>query len=33
MGAFAHNVWTERLFGGVTRTIFANADLPVLMQH
>jgi nucleotide-binding universal stress UspA family protein len=33
MGAFAHSAWTERLFGGVTRTIFADADLPVLMQH
>ena len=33
MGAFAHRAWTERLFGGVTRTMFADADVPVLMQH
>ena len=33
MGAFAHSAWTERLFGGVTRTVFADADFPVLMQH
>jgi len=33
MGAFAHRAWTERLFGGVTRTVFAAADIPVLMQH
>ncbi len=33
MGAFAHRAWTERLFGGVTRTMFADAEIPVLMQH
>jgi hypothetical protein len=33
MGAFAHRAWTERLFGGVTRTMFADANVPVMMRH
>jgi hypothetical protein len=33
MGAFAHGEWRERMFGGVTRTMLADSDLPVLMRH
>lgn len=33
MGAFAHGAWRELLFGGVTRTMLAHADLPLLMRH
>ncbi len=33
MGAFSHQPWRERLFGGVTRTMLAAADLPLLMLH
>ena len=33
MGAFAHGEWRERMFGGVTRTMLAKADLPILMRH
>ena len=33
MGAFAHGEWRERLFGGVTRTVLAHSDLPLLMRH
>ncbi len=33
MGAFAHGEWRERLFGGVTRTMLAQADLPLWMRH
>ena len=33
MGAFAHGEWREAVFGGVTRTVLASADLPVLMRH
>jgi hypothetical protein len=33
MGAFAHGEWRERAFGGVTRTMLADADLPLLMRH
>ena len=33
MGAFSHAAWRERLFGGVTRTMLASADLPLLMRH
>jgi protein CrcB len=33
MGAFAHGAWRERMFGGVTRTMLAQADLPLWMQH
>lgn len=33
MGAFAHGEWRERVFGGVTRTMLAKADLPLLLRH
>ena len=33
MGAFAHGEWREHMFGGVTRTMLAEADLPLLMRH
>jgi protein CrcB len=33
MGAFAHGEWRERMFGGVTSTMLAEADLPLLMRH
>ena len=33
MGAFSHAAWRERLLGGVTRTMLASADLPLLMRH
>lgn len=33
MGAFAHGEWRETVFGGVTRTMLAEADLPLLLRH
>ena len=33
MGAYSHARVAEYVFGGVTRYILANADLPVLMAH
>ena len=33
MGAFSHAPWRELLFGGVTRSMLATADLPLLMMH
>lgn len=33
MGAYAHSPWREMLLGGVTRTVLAQARLPVLMRH
>jgi nucleotide-binding universal stress UspA family protein len=33
MGAFVHSAWRNMLFGGVTKYILANADIPVLMRH
>ncbi len=33
MGAYAHSPLREMLLGGVTRTILAHADLPVLLRH
>jgi nucleotide-binding universal stress UspA family protein len=33
MGAFAHGEWREMMFGGVTRTLLAEADLPLLLRH
>jgi protein CrcB len=33
IGAFAHGEWRELVFGGVTRTMLAKADLPLLMRH
>jgi len=33
MGAYAHGEWREMLFGGVTRVMLAQADLPLLLRH
>jgi protein CrcB len=33
MGAFAHGEWRELVFGGVTRTMLAKSDLPLLLRH
>lgn len=33
MGAYEHNRFIEEMFGGVTRDILEDADLPVLMSH
>jgi len=33
MGAYGHARWKERVLGGVTRTLFESATLPVLMSH
>lgn len=33
MGAYGHARWTERLFGGVSRTLLASMTVPVLMSH
>lgn len=33
MGAYGHARWTERLFGGVSRTLLASMTAPVLMSH
>lgn len=33
LGAFAHGEWRERLFGGVTRVVLAQAKIPLLMKH
>lgn len=33
MGAFGHGEWRDNLLGGVTRTMLAEADLPLLMHH
>ncbi|HEX2939482.1 MAG TPA: universal stress protein [Rhodopila sp.] len=33
MGAYAHGEWRERVFGGVTRTMLAEADIPLLLRH
>jgi protein CrcB len=33
MGAFAHGEWREMVFGGVTRTMLAATDIPLLMRH
>jgi protein CrcB len=33
MGAFTHGEWREEMFGGVTRTVLSDADLPVFMRH
>jgi protein CrcB len=33
MGAFAHGEWREMVFGGVTRSMLATADLPLFMRH
>jgi len=33
MGAYGHSYVSEWMFGGVTRTVFREADLPVLMSR
>ncbi len=33
MGAYAHSPLREMLLGGVTRSVLARADLPVLLRH
>jgi nucleotide-binding universal stress UspA family protein len=33
MGAYGHARLREELFGGVTRHILENANVPVLMAH
>jgi nucleotide-binding universal stress UspA family protein len=33
MGAYAHTPLREMILGGVTRYMFAHADVPVLMRH
>lgn len=33
MGAYGHARWTERLFGGVSRTLLQSMTAPVLMSH
>lgn len=33
MGAYTHNRWRELIFGGVTRHMFSQARMPVLMAH
>jgi nucleotide-binding universal stress UspA family protein len=32
MGAYGHGEWREAMLGGVTRTMLAEADLPLLMR-
>ncbi|HEY7645729.1 MAG TPA: universal stress protein [Hyphomicrobiales bacterium] len=33
MGAYGHSKFSELIFGGVTRTMFATADFPVLLSR
>jgi len=33
MGAYGHSRASEMLLGGVTRTVLAQAQLPVFMSH
>lgn len=33
MGAYGHARWSERLFGGVSRTLLQSMTAPVLMSH
>lgn len=33
MGAYGHSPMRERVFGGATRRVLEEADIPVLMQH
>jgi len=33
MGAYGHNRIREQLFGGVTRSVFSDMNIPVLMSH
>lgn len=33
MGGFSHSRWRQQVFGGATRTVLAQATLPVLFSH
>ncbi len=33
MGSYGHSRWSERLLGGVTRTVLSQAHVPVLMSR
>jgi nucleotide-binding universal stress UspA family protein len=33
MGTYGHSRWTERLLGGVSRTVLASAPVPLLRSH
>ncbi|KHK88081.1 universal stress protein UspA, partial [Novosphingobium malaysiense] len=33
MGAYGHSPVVETVFGGVTRSMLANSDLPLLLAH
>ena len=33
MGAYGHSRWREMVLGGATRTVLAQAALPVLLSH
>jgi nucleotide-binding universal stress UspA family protein len=33
MGAYGHTRWSERILGGVTRTVLRTMTVPVLMSH
>jgi nucleotide-binding universal stress UspA family protein len=33
MGAYGHTRWSERILGGVTRTVLKTMTVPVLMSH
>jgi len=33
MGAYGHSRWTERLLGGVSKTLLQSMTVPVLMSH
>jgi nucleotide-binding universal stress UspA family protein len=33
MGGYGHARWTERVLGGVTRTVLTSSPLPVVMSH
>jgi nucleotide-binding universal stress UspA family protein len=33
MGAYGHSRWREMVLGGATRSILAQATLPVLLMH
>lgn len=33
MGAYGHARWSEKLFGGVSRTLLRSMTVPVLMSH
>ena len=33
MGTYGHSRWSERIFGGATRTALARSPVPLLMSH